>query len=927
MKRLHIVSNSHLDREHRHEFQETRLMMVEMLDDVIRIMEEDPTYRYFTLDGQAIVLDDYLELRPQMRDRLTALIRAGRLQIGPWYSLVDCYSVMPESIIRNLLVGRQVCREYGSPDGLPMPVGYSIFSFGQMAQLPQIYAGFGIRDIVFYKGASAKALPHSEFIWEAPDGTAAFATRLGREKRWNFFFDFDIPVILGGDAKKPGWQSRFTDGSKLCHFIDPAHKKWYATELTPDRRIREEQIEPSLTRVLSLLDETLAEHELLGFDGTDFTSPLCEIPQIIRMINERHEGELALVHSTPQAYFAAARADIDPQKLQHYTGEMRFGPAGHVHCETMGTNTEIKQAIWHAENTIMQQLEPMTVMLHRMGGESDRESMRYLWKLLLSTHAHDSVHGSGDPKIKGDDLWRIAQAQALANSLLRRTGEALCRKIRFADDGSINVVIWNTTPYTRSEIVELTLDLPQEERVESFAICDEQGQPIDFYPLGEEKFDLASIHRTNRPKSVYCDRRTVLIPIEDLPGLSYRTLHVTRKVGSDATSTNPFPEGVFPYAPIAKSPSVMDNGRIRVTLRDGFIDVEDHETGLTASGLCAFESVGSSGDFWVHREPMHNTTVTSVHGKTKLELLENSALRAVCRMTCTMDIPRGLNAARDRRSAETDPVEVATTITVTRGKKRIDFVTELTNTGRDQLFSVTFPTGITAETADWEAPFEVRPRPIDPVTNDHLKHGPELSRQAMQGYLDVHGEGRGMALFTKGIREAETFTDGDARIRLTLFRACTGTFPIHNDLLIGFDEEPSQCLGPQRFAYAVQLHDGTADMGCACRLYQTDLLATEVGCGSAGDQPERQQLFSLSDPRVAVGAVKLCEEGDGYIVRLNDPYGEPLHVTLTWPHPVARVERTALDEEGGEVLGENCTALTLDIPAYKIVTLRVRERA
>ena len=36
MKTMHILSNSHLDREHRHEFQETRLMMVEMLDDVIR---------------------------------------------------------------------------------------------------------------------------------------------------------------------------------------------------------------------------------------------------------------------------------------------------------------------------------------------------------------------------------------------------------------------------------------------------------------------------------------------------------------------------------------------------------------------------------------------------------------------------------------------------------------------------------------------------------------------------------------------------------------------------------------------------------------------------------------------------------------------------------------------------------------------------
>ena len=164
MKKMHILSNSHLDREHRHEFQETRLMMVKMLDDVIEIMEQDENYKFFTLDGQAIVLDDYLEMRPMMKERLEALINAGRIQIGPWYSLVDCYSVDPESMVRNLLVGKRVCDNYQGA----MPVGYSIFSFGQMAQLPQIYAGFGIHDIVFYKGASTAVFPNSEFIWRAP---------------------------------------------------------------------------------------------------------------------------------------------------------------------------------------------------------------------------------------------------------------------------------------------------------------------------------------------------------------------------------------------------------------------------------------------------------------------------------------------------------------------------------------------------------------------------------------------------------------------------------------------------------------------------------------------------------------------------------------------------------------------------------------
>ena len=102
----------------------------------------------------------------------------------------------PESIIRNLVVGRRGCREFGEP----MPVGYSIFSFGQMAQLPQVYAGFGIHDIVFCKGASAKAFPQSELSGAPPTGQK-LRHPPGQGKRWNFFFDFDIPVLLGGDAK------------------------------------------------------------------------------------------------------------------------------------------------------------------------------------------------------------------------------------------------------------------------------------------------------------------------------------------------------------------------------------------------------------------------------------------------------------------------------------------------------------------------------------------------------------------------------------------------------------------------------------------------------------------------------------------------------------------------------------------------------
>ena len=83
-KKVHVVSNTHWDREHRHSFQETRYMLVETIDRLIEIMEADPEFKYFTFDGQTVWIEDYLEVKPYMRDRLKALIEADRIQIGPW---------------------------------------------------------------------------------------------------------------------------------------------------------------------------------------------------------------------------------------------------------------------------------------------------------------------------------------------------------------------------------------------------------------------------------------------------------------------------------------------------------------------------------------------------------------------------------------------------------------------------------------------------------------------------------------------------------------------------------------------------------------------------------------------------------------------------------------------------------------------------
>lgn len=926
LKRLHVMSNSHLDREHRHAFQETRIMMVQMMDELIALMENDPDYQYFTLDGQAIVLDDYLEVKPEMRGRLTKLIQAGRILIGPWYSLVDCYAVNPESIIRNLLTGDRVCKRFGQP----MKLGYSIFSFGQMAQLPQVYAGFSIHDIVFYKGASPKVFPQSEFLWRAPDGTEAFATRLGKEKRWNFFFDFDIPVILGGDAKKPGWQSKFTDSVKLCHLNDAAHCRQYATELQPDFRIRSEKIEQSVETVMSLLGESASEHVFLAFDGTDFTSPLPQIPQAIKEANEIMGDRLQLVHSNPTAYFEEVKKDIDLGSLVKYEGEMRFGPINQVHAETMGTNSEIKQAMFHAENALIYYAEPLSSFLKANGGVYEKEILDLAWKYLLSAQAHDSIHGSGDPKIKTDNLNRIAQAQEIADSITRRAVEGLTSLVRTDDNGGITVAVFNTTPYQRSEIMRMVVDLPAEELAEDVWLEEMDGERVETWRLSRYPFNLAMVHRKNRPKSVYSDRYEFQVHVKDLPPMGYKRLRVKWVRGNENTSTNPFPLGVFPYQPIGRSGNVLDNGLLRATVNgDGTVDVYDYETGRTTAGLNSLTDTGSSGDFWVHRAPYHNRTIVSKGCAGQIEFICNTGLSATCRVTFTMDIPEGLNSDRTARDSHLIPTEFVTEITLNKGARRIDFKTSLDNHSGDHMLVADFPTHLVAESASWESPFEIRQREVDRLTDVNGAKGPELERQAMQNFIDVSDGKSGVALFTKGLKEAGTTDEGGAIVHLTLFRATSNTFPIHNDLLIGFQEETAQCYGRQTFEYAVFFHQGDcggANVAKEARKYIVPPISAEIGSGSGGKLPGSLSFLKLSEGKLLLSAVKLAEEDSALVLRLNNPYGERVCETLEFFNPILQADEVDMNEEHPARLACGEHTLRVQAQPYKIITLKVKLR-
>ena len=152
----HYVSSAHWDREWYEPFQDYRFRLVHMIDNLLETLQREPDFRYFQSDGQSIMWEDYLEIRPEREEQIRRLAQEGRLRIGPWYVLTDELIVGGESLIRNLQRGLALASKFGRPSR----VGFVSDLFGHTSQLPQILRGFDIDNAFLWRGVNeAKCTP------------------------------------------------------------------------------------------------------------------------------------------------------------------------------------------------------------------------------------------------------------------------------------------------------------------------------------------------------------------------------------------------------------------------------------------------------------------------------------------------------------------------------------------------------------------------------------------------------------------------------------------------------------------------------------------------------------------------------------------------------------------------------------------------
>ena len=73
-KTAHIIPHSHWDREWRYPLWQNRSLLMDFMDELLETLEKDPEYTQFIMDGQSVIFEDYLQIRPEKREQLEKYI-------------------------------------------------------------------------------------------------------------------------------------------------------------------------------------------------------------------------------------------------------------------------------------------------------------------------------------------------------------------------------------------------------------------------------------------------------------------------------------------------------------------------------------------------------------------------------------------------------------------------------------------------------------------------------------------------------------------------------------------------------------------------------------------------------------------------------------------------------------------------------------
>jgi alpha-mannosidase len=946
---MHLILNTHWDREYRWSFRETQMRLIEAGDILVNTMEKDSRFTYFHPDSQASFLDDYLEFRPEYRERVKKLVSEGRILAGPWYTLPAEYLVSGEALVRNLLMGHRIAKDLGGV----MKCAYNIFSWGQVSQLPQIYRQFGMDTILFYRGIDQSKLDKLEFWWEAPDGSRAMGLTFGSFHRLNFWIYVYNPYIRGGKGCSSLPTGEYDLGAiqKNGGMIAKLGDDYSTDDL--NYHVMQQPMMKSLDAALAgmetlrdtVKDKSSTRH-LLFLQGFDQENPDPIIPDLIEQINERIDYGSIRISSLPE-YVKLVRAEMDSKGLDRdlpkFSGEMlsvetsgdAFAP---LYIGVFSARMPLKLKNADCQYRLERWAEPTSSWQLLLGKAYPADILRSAWKEILQNQQHDGIGGCHVDRIQLAMEERYRIANDISECITRDNLKALVAEIDFSNVGEreLGLTVFNSSSQPRLEVMEVTVDIPRAWGLRDYGpykkpllveVVNGDGKAIPCQILGIEDDVLYAYLKYGNAINVDASRLKVAIQVE-VPAMGYACYRLVPKQAAARPVENLSPQA-----------NALENALLRVDIQgDGTVRLLDKQTGRVFENLNYFEDEGECGGPLVHYKANGDATYTTLGNSANIALVRNGPLASTYRIEREWLLPEGLEAEQKihvphgsewvdhgalKRSSRKAVLKIVTEVTLRCGSDRLDFVTTVENTITDHRLRVCFPCGLaTATTVHVDSPFDVVARPIA-IPDSTGWYEAAARTLPTTSFVDVSDGEAGLAVLHYGFSEYEVIDDPTRTVALTMLR-CFGT--AGNPTETHVDQPLAQCQGRHTFRYAVQPHVGDWRAGGVlgqAGLYTSRLRAV-VCTGHVGTMPRCHSFFKVEPQSFVITAVKQSEAGDGIVVRGYNPTSDVMNVSIKVPDGVTRVTQVMLDETAVGELSVRDGAVSVSAKAGEIVGILMR---
>ena len=903
-RHLVIVPHTHWDREWYQTHEQFRSRLVRLLDRLLKLLESEPGFRHFMLDGQTIVLDDYLEVRPEGRERIEKLVGDGRLMIGPWYVLPDEWLVSGEALIRNLRLGLRKAATFGGG----MRIGYVPDQFGHVGQLPQIFRAFGFDAAALWRGVPAQ-IAQTCFLWEGADGSAIFTAYL--------------PRGYGNAALLP---------------LDPAG--------LADR----------LGREIRHLEPFARISTLLLMNGSDHLEPQPGLPAALEAALPQLPGVSAEIGSLSD-YLARAKAE-SARALPVYRGELRSGLRAPLLPGCASARAPQKQADFRNDRLLTRYLEPLACWLSALGGEFDAGLLELAWRIALENHPHDSICGCSIDRVHAQMESRFQRVEEIATGQLEIVARQLTARVAApslptgAPAGDV-VVVWNPNTTGRAQVdTVLELALPRSvsagratpihlragdgRRIAARVQVESEGSvwggtfpaslALSVLPgfgrevLGYFVNELATSVEGNRlvvsvrlgssPQGELdvLARKRELVAALSAPGIEEVAIEARRPPRVRLRFVDDFPgHGLRVYS-VVKGNARQEEGTLAgrtalagARIQNAFWQVEASPKGeVTLTRLTdgtvvrdalRLVSEGDRGDEY-NFDPVPGVAAVERPHRARVRLVGRAGLEAALAIELWYRVPASLTEDRKARSEKQVELPARLLVRLASGLDRVDVEVSLDNTAKDHRMRLHVRAPFVAQRFEVESAFEIAKRPIAPSPSDFgSQHPAEFPVGAcpQRAFATLSDGARAVSVANRGTTEVEAVreADGTTSLALTLLRAVG--WLSRGDLALRpgpagppFATPQAQVQGAHRAEFALFAHaDGDPIRVAKAHAFAYPPLAFVRSGGGSPLLGDGARLVEIDDPGVVVSAIE-PDPGGAPKLRLYETTGRAREVTVRW---------------------------------------------